>query len=243
MGRERELTPRLTATITATRPPSYGLMLAYNQFSSNTPHCKPRPGWTSAAWGHKDRDPRDRRHGEPGDELRHIQQRRRVPVVLPDRPGRQCHASDADPAQDAHDVATRICALTTDPGSPPGYATPRTPVLIHTLAFGAVFEPTASGSEPANAVAFLQNLSTIGGTVVSQFGERSRQRLQMVHWYACRSAIQAATGVHEDFGRHRRRGAGEVKIGVESSSAMRRARDDFNRAARRGRRAAARAIA
>ena len=81
------------------------------------------------------------------------------------RPGDNVTPSGADPAQDALDVATRICALTTDHRCVPGYATPRTPVLIHTLAFGAVFEPTASGSEPANAVAFLQNLSTIGGTV------------------------------------------------------------------------------
>ena len=36
---------------------------------------------------------------------------------------------------------------------------------INCIAFGAVFEPTASGSEAASAVSFLQQLSTIGGTV------------------------------------------------------------------------------
>jgi hypothetical protein len=60
------------------------------------------------------------------------------------------------------------------PGSPPGhspnpghpgYATATKPVLIHTLAFGAVFEPTASGTEASNAVALLQDISNIGGTV------------------------------------------------------------------------------
>ena len=61
-------------------------------------------------------------------------------------------------------VATRICALTTDDTNGPGYATPQMPVVIQCIAFGAIFEPTASGSEQTSAVAFLQNLSTIGGT-------------------------------------------------------------------------------
>jgi hypothetical protein len=47
----------------------------------------------------------------------------------------------------------------------PGFSTPRKPVLIHTIAFGAIFEPTASGSQAASAVALLQQISSIGGTV------------------------------------------------------------------------------
>ena len=43
-------------------------------------------------------------------------------------------------------------------------AQPQRPVEIHCIAFGAVFEPTASGSEQANAIAFLQTLSNTGGT-------------------------------------------------------------------------------
>src|SRR5262249_11360270 len=46
----------------------------------------------------------------------------------------------------------------------PGYGTTRRPVKIHTLAFGAVFESTASGSEAANAKQLLQGISAIGGT-------------------------------------------------------------------------------
>ena len=38
------------------------------------------------------------------------------------------------------------------------------PVVIQCIAFGAIFEPTASGSEQTAAVAFLQSLSTLGGT-------------------------------------------------------------------------------
>jgi hypothetical protein len=47
----------------------------------------------------------------------------------------------------------------------PGYATTAKPVLIHTLAFGVVFEPDAGGSEAANAISLLQQISSIGGTV------------------------------------------------------------------------------
>ncbi len=38
----------------------------------------------------------------------------------------------------------------------PGYSLGRKPVQIHTLAFGAIFESTASGTEQASAVALLQ---------------------------------------------------------------------------------------
>ena len=46
----------------------------------------------------------------------------------------------------------------------PGFATAQKPVIIHTLGFGAIFEPTASGTEQGNAVALLQQISQIGGT-------------------------------------------------------------------------------
>ena len=73
------------------------------------------------------------------------------------------NASGSNAGQAAINVATDICAL--DTASPPGYAQPQRPVQIHTLAFGAIFEPTASGSEQASAVSLLQSLSSIGGTV------------------------------------------------------------------------------
>ena len=65
-----------------------------------------------------------------------------------------CNSSSADPATAAQNVATNICAL--DTASAPGFAQPQRPVQIHCIAFGAVFEPTASGSEQSNAVSFLQ---------------------------------------------------------------------------------------
>jgi Flp pilus assembly protein TadG len=72
-------------------------------------------------------------------------------------------ASSNAPNTSALNVATQICALTTNT-SGPGFATPQQPVLIYCIAFGAIFEPTASGSEQSAAVAFLQSLASIGST-------------------------------------------------------------------------------
>jgi Flp pilus assembly protein TadG len=47
----------------------------------------------------------------------------------------------------------------------PGFATARKPMIVHTIAFGAIFEPTASGTQAASAVSLLQQISAIGGTV------------------------------------------------------------------------------
>jgi hypothetical protein len=47
----------------------------------------------------------------------------------------------------------------------PGFSTPRKPVIVHTIAFGAIFEPSASGTQAASAVSLLQQISAIGGTV------------------------------------------------------------------------------
>ena len=70
--------------------------------------------------------------------------------------------SGTAPATSCINVAQRICAL--DTASPPGYAQPQRPVEIDCIAFGAIFESTASGSEQANAISFLQSLSSLGGT-------------------------------------------------------------------------------
>ncbi len=73
-------------------------------------------------------------------------------------------ASSAAADTSALNVATKICALASDNTNGPGYATAQMPVVIQCIAFGAIFEPTASGSEQTAAVAFLQSLSTLGGT-------------------------------------------------------------------------------
>ena len=61
-------------------------------------------------------------------------------------------------------MATKICAQTTDNTNGPGFATPTKSVIIHCIAFGALFEPDASGSQGTDAMTLLQNLSAIGGT-------------------------------------------------------------------------------
>ena len=78
--------------------------------------------------------------------------------------GDNASASSADASQDAINVATQICALTTDNTNGPGFATPTKSVVLHCIAFGALFEPDASGTQGTTAMTLLQNLSTIGGT-------------------------------------------------------------------------------
>ncbi len=73
-----------------------------------------------------------------------------------------CNSSGSDAATAAENVASAICGL--DTANPPGFAQPQRPVEIHCIAFGAIFEPTASGSEQSYAISFLQDLSSIGGT-------------------------------------------------------------------------------
>jgi hypothetical protein len=70
----------------------------------------------------------------------------------------------ASASTDAVNVATKICALNADGTNGPGFATTTKPVSLHCIAFGALFEPDASGSEGASAMSLLQQLSTVGGT-------------------------------------------------------------------------------
>jgi Flp pilus assembly protein TadG len=49
------------------------------------------------------------------------------------------------------------------PPAYPGYATPSKPVIVHCIAFGAIFE--APNSIQTSSVSLLQQISTIGGTV------------------------------------------------------------------------------
>jgi hypothetical protein len=67
-------------------------------------------------------------------------------------------------ATDATNVATKMCALYNDTTTGPGFATSTKPVTIHCLAFGSVFESTATGTEATQALSLLQTISTTGGT-------------------------------------------------------------------------------
>jgi hypothetical protein len=67
-----------------------------------------------------------------------------------------CNKADGTPGN--------LPGYSTNPGYP-GYSTTAKPVIIHTLAFGVIFEPDAGGTEAATAIAIIQQISTIGGTI------------------------------------------------------------------------------
>jgi hypothetical protein len=69
--------------------------------------------------------------------------------------------SGSDPTTQTYSIVDRICALNT--ASPPGYSTPRKPVIIHCLAFGTLFEPASSSPETDDALERLQMMQFKGG--------------------------------------------------------------------------------
>jgi hypothetical protein len=70
-----------------------------------------------------------------------------------------------DAAAEVYKVVDRIVALQTDDVNGPGFARRGLPVVIHCIAFGPIFEPTASGTERASAISLLQTISQKGSTV------------------------------------------------------------------------------
>jgi hypothetical protein len=64
-------------------------------------------------------------------------------------------------ASDAQAVVRQICAL--DSANPPGYSTPRKPVLIHAIAFGSLFDPANSSAAADMALTNLQLMQFTGG--------------------------------------------------------------------------------
>jgi hypothetical protein len=73
-------------------------------------------------------------------------------------------SSGSDPTNSSLNVARRICAPATGSSDSPGFGTTRKPVHIHCIAFGCIVEPTAQGAEPAAVISLLGGISTIGGT-------------------------------------------------------------------------------
>ena len=150
--------------------------------------------------GAENRHPGNGRHGQPGDQ-RHVHQSAEATIpttILPPLGTVSASGSAADASALA--VATADLRLTTDNTNGPGYATAQKPVLIYCIAFGAIFEPTASGSEQTSAVAFLQSLATIGGTT---FPSSANDPTYGYLW--CIGTLspapgQAAAGVHHHHG-------------------------------------------
>jgi hypothetical protein len=88
--------------------------------------------------------------------------------IYPDNPGAAPGApvyASSGSGQAALNIATKLCALTTDMTQGPGFATPSKPVQLHVICFGAVFEPVASPpTQQGQAFSLCQLLSQVGGT-------------------------------------------------------------------------------
>jgi Flp pilus assembly protein TadG len=161
-----QLVPRAHGDYDSNTATSYGFMLAYNQFSSNSSLQSSAGG--SGGFGRVGAqkiivlETDGMANQASGVSTSNGGAYQSYYMI---RPGDTVTASSTDPGTDAVNVATTICSLNTNTSGLPGYATTRTPVEISCIAFGAIFEPTASGSEASSAVSLLQQLSTIGGTV------------------------------------------------------------------------------
>lgn len=155
-------TPRAHGDYNANTATSYGLMLAYNQFSSDTT-------LRSQALGGLGRKGAQRLVILETDGMANVATSAGFTASGLNShynlgPSDSVSVSGTSPGQDAIDVATKIVALTTDTTNGPGFSTPSKAVTIHCIAFGAIFESTASGSEATSAMSLLQTISTLGGT-------------------------------------------------------------------------------
>jgi len=168
-------TPRAFGDYTSNTATSYGFMLAYNQFSSNST-------LRSGLLGGLGRKGAQRLAILETDGMANEDS---IAVLGFDNQGANQSYYHILPGEALNgggynqnallSVVQAICNNTdgtpgTAPGySPnpgyPGFSTRRKPVLVHAIAFGAIFEPTASGTEQTNAIALLQQISSIGGTI------------------------------------------------------------------------------
>jgi len=158
------LTPRAHGDYDANTATSYGLMLAYNQFSSSTALQSANIG----GWGRKG-----------ADKLLILEtdgmanQASTVSAVnsgaynsyYNTAPLGTASASGASADTDAINIATVITSLNTTANPIPGFSTASSPVTIQCIVFGAIFEPGASGSDQSDAVGLMQSISTLGNTV------------------------------------------------------------------------------
>jgi hypothetical protein len=157
-------TPRAHGDYNANTATSYGFMLAYNQLSSSAT-------LRAQLLGGLGRKGAQRLIILETDGMANVATTENLGSFGPNMSYYKIGPTDTvsidgsnSPGQSAINVATRLCALETDTVQGPGFATPTKPVVLHCIAFGAVFETTAAGTEAASAMAFLQQLSSIGGT-------------------------------------------------------------------------------
>jgi hypothetical protein len=173
-------TPRAHSDYNANTATSYGFMLAYNQMSGNTTLSNTvSNGQVCGGLGRKGAQriiilETDGMANEDSIDANGFANNGANNSYYHILPGDPINGASFN-ANDLYQVVQALCNRADGtPGNPPGYSpnpgypgysTPTKPVLVHTLAFGAIFESSASGTEAANAVALLQQISTIGGTV------------------------------------------------------------------------------
>jgi Flp pilus assembly protein TadG len=176
-------TPRAFSDYTANTCTIHGLMLAYNQFSGNSDLRTSLVGGRGRKGAQRivilETDGMANVSSVPTEGFHDDGPYNSYYRILPDDTVNSGSYSSSALLQVVmaicnKDDGTPVAAIPADtpPGSTyptnpgyPGFGTPRKPVLIHTLGFGPIFEPTASGSEPANVLMLMQQISTIGGTV------------------------------------------------------------------------------
>jgi len=157
-------TPRAHGDWDSNTASSYGLMLAYNQFSSSTVLQNAGIG----GWGRKgaeklvvfETDGMANVASTVGTtNLGAYNSYYNTPPLA------TISASGNNPDTDAITAATVLTSLNTSSSPIPGFSTTTDKVTIQCIVFGAIFEPDASGSDQADAVSLMQSISTLGGTV------------------------------------------------------------------------------
>lgn len=155
--------PRAHGDYCSNTATSYGLMMAYNQFSSSS-------ALQSAGIGGNGRRGAAKLVILETDGMANVATNAGTTNAGPylsyyDLPSTGSISSSGTAATtDATNVATQICAMDTASSPLPGFSTSRNAALIHCIVFGAIFEPTASGSTQSQAVTLMQQISTIGST-------------------------------------------------------------------------------
>jgi hypothetical protein len=172
-------TPRAFADWTSNTASSYGFMLAYNQYSGNTT-LQNAPSGTNASGGYGrkgatkliiyETDGMANQDSIPVNGFQNSGPYQSYYRILPGDTvnGAAYSATNLLQVVEAicnKDDSTPYQTLPTSYPTPPaypGYATANRPVILHCIAFGAIFETPSSTQK--NAVALLQQISTIGGT-------------------------------------------------------------------------------
>ena len=158
-------TPRAHGDYDANTATSYGLMLAYNQFSSSTALQSAGIG----GWGRKGADKllileTDGMANQASTVA--TVNNGALQLLLQHAPigddfGQRQRLADTD----AINIATVITSLNTTSSPIPGFSTASSPVTIQCIVFGAIFEPGSAGSDQSDAVSLMQSISTLGNTV------------------------------------------------------------------------------